>query len=277
MLRELRRLNWGCGLCAAPGWINADVRAGQGVDLVGDIRSGLALDSDSMQYIVAIHVLQDLSYTDIPIALKELRRVLVPAGVLRLGLPDLDQAIRAYLADDHAYFYVPDCDAQSIGTKLVTQLVWYGSVRTPLTFDCMEEWLLREGFHDIRRYPDAQHLPGLLLFRWDAPLFFANAEFFKERVMAAIAESPTPVRRLVIAAEPVTSVDVTSADMLTELMQRLNEAGTEMCFAEMKDPVKDKLKRFGLFAQFGDKAFFPTIGSAVKNYVTMNPVGWSRP
>jgi hypothetical protein len=83
--------------------------------------------------------------------LKELRRVLVPDGVLRLGLPDLDQAIRAYLAGDHAYFYVPDCDAQSIGTKLVTQLVWYGSVRTPLTFDCIEEWLLREGFGDIRR------------------------------------------------------------------------------------------------------------------------------
>ncbi|WP_447598137.1 class I SAM-dependent methyltransferase [Nitrospira sp. Nam80] len=151
MLQEFGRLNVGCGPCAAPGWINADVRAGQGVDLVGDIRSGLALDSDSMQYIVAIHVLQDLSYTDIPIALKELRRMLVPDGVLRLGLPDLDQAIRAYLAGDHAYFYVPDCDAQSIGTKLVTQLVWYGSVRTPLTFDCMEEWLLREGFHDIRR------------------------------------------------------------------------------------------------------------------------------
>ena len=71
--------------------------------------------------------------------------------ILDLGLPDLDQAFRAYLAGDHAYFYVPDCDAQAIGTKLVTQLVWYGSVRTPLTFDCMEEWLLREGFHDIRR------------------------------------------------------------------------------------------------------------------------------
>lgn len=151
MLREFGRLNVGCGPCAAPGWINADARAGQGVDLVGDIRSGLALDSDSMQYIVAIHVLQDLPYTDIPIALKELRRVLVAEGVLRLGLPDLDRAIRAYLSGDHAYFYVPDCDAHSIGTKLVTQLVWYGSVRTPLTFDCMEEWLLREGFHDIRR------------------------------------------------------------------------------------------------------------------------------
>lgn len=151
MLRDIRRLNWGCGPCATPGWINADARDAQGVDVVGDIRSGLALDSDSIEYIVAIHVLQDLSYWDIPIALKELRRVLVPGGVLRLGLPDLDKAIRAYLAGDHAYFHVPDGDAQGIGTKLVTQLVWYGSVRTPFTFDCIEEWLLREAFRDIRR------------------------------------------------------------------------------------------------------------------------------
>ena len=119
--------------------------------MVGDIRSGLALDSDCMDYIVAIHVLQDLPYMDIPIALRELRRVLVPGGMLRLGLPDLDKAIQAYLARDHAYFYVPDCDARQIGTKLVTQITWYGSVRTPFTFECIEEWLIRERFREVRR------------------------------------------------------------------------------------------------------------------------------
>ena len=108
-----------------------------------------------------------------------------------------------------------------------------------------------EGYHDIARYPDASQLPGLVLFRWDAPLFFANAEFFKERILDATARSHAPVRWLVVAAEPVTSVDVTAADTLAELDQTLHEAGIELCFAELKDPVKDKLKRFGLFAQIG--------------------------
>src|SRR5207344_607266 len=69
-----------------------------------------------------------------------------------------------------------------------------------------------KGYHDITRYPDARQIPGLVLFRWDAPLFFANAEFFHDRVKDAVSRSPTPVRWLVIAAEPVTSVDVTAAD-----------------------------------------------------------------
>jgi MFS superfamily sulfate permease-like transporter len=132
-----------------------------------------------------------------------------------------------------------------------------------------------KGFHDIKRYPDAQRIPGLVLFRWDAPLFFANAEFFHERVLDAVASSPTPVRWLVVTAEPVTSVDVTAADTLAELDQVLHDAGIEMCFAEMKDPVKDKLKRFGLFTQFGEKTFFATIDEAVGAYLAANPsVGW---
>jgi high affinity sulfate transporter 1 len=124
-----------------------------------------------------------------------------------------------------------------------------------------------KGYHDIKRYPNAHLIPGLVLFRWDAPLFFANAELFSDRVLDAVAASPTPVRWLVVAAEPVTSVDVTSADMLAELDDRLHAAGIELCFAEMKDPVKDKLKRFGLFARLGETAFFPTIGTAVDGYV----------
>ncbi|PNB68561.1 sodium-independent anion transporter, partial [Pseudomonas sp. GW456-E7] len=124
-----------------------------------------------------------------------------------------------------------------------------------------------KGYHDIKRYPDAHLIPGLVLFRWDAPLFFANAELFNDRVLDAVAASPTPVRWLVVAAEPVTSVDVTSADMLAELDDTLHAVGIELCFAEMKDPVKDKLKRFGLFARLGETAFFPTIGTAVDSYV----------
>jgi len=126
-----------------------------------------------------------------------------------------------------------------------------------------------KGYHDISRYPDAELIPGLVLFRWDAPLFFANAELFHDRVLAAVAGSPTPVRWLVIAAEPVTSVDVTAADVVSELNETLHAAGTAMCFAEMKDPVKDKLKRFGLFARFGEQSFFPTIEEAVDRYLVI--------
>jgi high affinity sulfate transporter 1 len=131
-----------------------------------------------------------------------------------------------------------------------------------------------KGYHDITRYPDARLIPGLVLFRWDAPLFFANAEFFKERILAAVAKSPTPVRWLVVAAEPVTSVDVTACDTVAELDQALHASGIELCFAELKDPVKDKLKRFGLYAQLGEAHFFPTIGSAVSNYLEVNNVEW---
>jgi high affinity sulfate transporter 1 len=131
-----------------------------------------------------------------------------------------------------------------------------------------------KGYHDITRYPDARRIPGLVLFRWDAPLFFANAEFFKESVLDAVAKSPTPVRWLVVAAEPVTSVDVTAGDTVAELDETLHAQGIEFCFAELKDPVKDKLKRFGLFSQLGEKYFFPTIGAAVSSYLEINDVEW---
>jgi high affinity sulfate transporter 1 len=128
------------------------------------------------------------------------------------------------------------------------------------------------GYHDIKRYPSARHVPGLVLFRWDAPLFFANAELFHQRVLEAVAQSPTPVRRIIVTAEPVTDVDVTSADMLAELQHSLTQSGIELRFAEMKDPVKDKLKRFELFERFGPTNFYPTIGSAVDAYLEEHAV-----
>ena len=130
------------------------------------------------------------------------------------------------------------------------------------------------GYHDIKRYPNARRIPGLVLFRWDAPLFFANAELFHQRMLEAIAESPTQVRRIIVTAEPVTSIDVTSADMLAELEHSLTESGIELRFAEMKDPVKDKLKRFELFERFGAADFYPTIGAAVDAYLLEHAVDW---
>ncbi len=131
------------------------------------------------------------------------------------------------------------------------------------------------GYHDVSRYPNARRVPGLLLFRWDAPLFFANAELFQDCILDAVALSETPVRRVVVAAEPVTSVDVTSADMLVELEQSLRSAGIELRFAEMKDPVKDKLLRLEVLEHIGAEVFHPTIGAAVDAYLEEHGVDWT--
>ncbi len=131
-----------------------------------------------------------------------------------------------------------------------------------------------KGYHDISRHPEAHRIPGLVLFRWDAPLFFANASIFQEHLLRAIADAPTPTKWVVVAAEPVTDVDITAADMLAELDQKLHQLGMELCFAEMKGPVKDRLKRYGLFTALGTGNFFPTIGQAVDRYVSIHRVEW---
>lgn len=130
------------------------------------------------------------------------------------------------------------------------------------------------GFHDIKRYPDARLVPGLVLFRWDAPLFFANAELFQHKILQAVSNSPDAVNRIIVAAEPVTSVDVTSADVIAELQKTLTASHIELHFAEMKDPVKDKLKRFEIFDILGTNIFHPTIGAAVDDYLEKYTVDW---
>jgi high affinity sulfate transporter 1 len=131
-----------------------------------------------------------------------------------------------------------------------------------------------KGYHDITRHREAKRIPGLVLFRWDAPLFFANAEIFHEHVLRAVAEAPTPTRWVVVAAEPVTDIDITAADALSELDDELQRAGIELCFAEMKGPVKDRLRQYGLFTKLGDELFFRTIGQAVDGYLRTHPVEW---
>ena len=96
-------------------------------------------------------------------------------------------------------------------------------------------------------------------------------------MLDAAASAPAKARWVVVTAEPVTSVDVTAADALAELQAALNESGIELCFAELKDPVKDKLKRFGLFTRIGEHRFFPTIGAAVEGYLEAHAVEWSEP
>ena len=147
---EVRRLNWGCGEHPVPGWINSDVKELPGIDITCDIRNGLPLEDDSLDYAVSIHALPEVPYGDLGGVLAELRRVLKPGGVLRLALPDFERGIRAFLENDRDYFLIPDEDAATIGGKLVTQLVWYGWSRSLFTEDFTEELLRKAGFSDVQ-------------------------------------------------------------------------------------------------------------------------------
>lgn len=128
-----------------------DRRAAPGVQLVCDLRGGLPLADGSIACAVAMHALQDLAWKEVPLALRELRRVLAPGAPLRIGVPDLDRAIDAYRRNDRGYFHVPDEHARDCGAKLVAQIIWYGSNRTPFTFGYAREVLEDAGFTRIRR------------------------------------------------------------------------------------------------------------------------------
>jgi MFS superfamily sulfate permease-like transporter len=131
-----------------------------------------------------------------------------------------------------------------------------------------------KGYHDTIRHPDARLVPGLLLFRFDAPLFFANADVFRERVLDLVAAADAPVQRVLVAAEPITDVDTTAAEMLEELHGELSGMGIELAFAEMKGPVKDRLDRYGLLDPIGRDRFHPTIGVGVHKFVDETGVRW---
>lgn len=146
-----KRLNWGCGSNPAPGWINSDRKVGPGIALSCDIRDGLPLANESIDYIVSIHALEEIPYADLVPVLQELRRVLKPNGVLRLSLPDLDKGIQAYLRHERDYFLIPDDEVRSLGGKLIVQLLWYGYSRTLFTYDFIEEILAKAGFRSVRQ------------------------------------------------------------------------------------------------------------------------------
>jgi predicted SAM-dependent methyltransferase len=145
----IQRLNWGCGEHPPPGWINVDKVEKPGIAISGDIRDGLPLPADSIDYIVSIHAVQDLPYLDVVPALREFRRVLKPGGVLRLGLPDLDRAIAAYRRNDPDYFYVPDHESATLAGKLIIQMTWYGWSRIMFTYAFAEEQLRKAGFSTV--------------------------------------------------------------------------------------------------------------------------------
>jgi MFS superfamily sulfate permease-like transporter len=130
------------------------------------------------------------------------------------------------------------------------------------------------GYHDREMYPDAEQLPGLVIFRFDAQLFFANARTFRDQIRRVAAAEPRP-RWIVIAAEPITDVDTTAADMLADLDEELNAAGTSLVFAELKDPVRAKLERYQLIGPLDPDHFFPTLEAAIDHFRQANRAEWT--
>jgi high affinity sulfate transporter 1 len=131
-----------------------------------------------------------------------------------------------------------------------------------------------KGYHDLERHPNARQVPGLLLYRFDAPLFFANADYFRGRISDLVATTTPPTRWVVVAAEPITDIDSTAADALLELLRELRQQQVVLAFAEMKGPVKDRLRRYGLYTQVGTERFFPTVGTAVDGYLRATGMKW---
>lgn len=129
-----------------------------------------------------------------------------------------------------------------------------------------------KGYHDTERYPDARHIQGLVLYRFDAPLFFANADYFRERVRALARAGD--VRWIVVAGEPITDIDATAGETLGALNDELDADDIELAFAELKDPVRDRLRRYGIETAIGPHRFFPTLGVAVAAYLHHTGVDW---
>jgi MFS superfamily sulfate permease-like transporter len=126
----------------------------------------------------------------------------------------------------------------------------------------------------VHSYPEAEHLPGLVIYRFDAPLFFANATTFRDEVRRLARADPPPVW-IVIAAEPVTDVDTTASDVLEDLDEALNAQGISLVFAELKGPVRRKIERYGLTRTIDPHHFFPTIAAAIAAFRDETGAQWT--
>jgi len=123
----------------------------------------------------------------------------------------------------------------------------------------------RPGYQDVENRPGSETLPGLVIYRVDAPLFFANARFVKEQVCELTANED--VRMLVLDAGGIFDMDMTAAEMLEKLHAELSEAGTTLAIAEPHAPLRRALRKSGLLDKVGEENVFPTVGAAIRAYV----------
>ena len=119
------------------------------------------------------------------------------------------------------------------------------------------------GFHDIERHPDAELVDGLLVLRFDAPLFFANAPTFARRLQGLLSDSERPIDQVLVVANAMSDIDTSGAEILNDLLDDLDAREVGLWFAGLKGPVKDRLVDYGLYQRLGDDAFWPNTLSAV--------------
>ena len=119
------------------------------------------------------------------------------------------------------------------------------------------------GYHDLSRYPEGERIPGVVIVRFDAPLFFANGDLFEAFVRSRVKDAGADTRTVILAAEPITGIDTTAIDELVELDDYLASRDIRLVIAEMKDPVVDRLREYGLGSRFPPERFAPTVGAAV--------------
>jgi SulP family sulfate permease len=127
------------------------------------------------------------------------------------------------------------------------------------------------GYHDVSRHPEGERIPGLVILRFDAPLFFGNGALLGSFVRNELDRAVDGTERVVLAAEPVTGIDTTALDELVELDEWLEQHGVDLVFAELKGPVKDRLLRYGVGARFSPEHFYPTVGAAVRAFQQEKP------
>ncbi len=121
----------------------------------------------------------------------------------------------------------------------------------------------RRGYHDLSRNPEGSRIPGIVIVRFDAPLFFANGATFDDWVRASVKAAGPGVHTVILASEPITDIDTTAIDELVELDDYLSAHGIRLLFAEMKGPVIDVLRQYGMTERFTPDRFAPTVGAAV--------------
>ncbi|MER6418290.1 sulfate permease [Streptomyces sp. NPDC001137] len=124
------------------------------------------------------------------------------------------------------------------------------------------------GMHDVDDYPQARTIPGLLVYRYDSPLFFANAQDFHRRALAAVDEQTTPVRWFVLNTEANVEVDITALDAVDEVRRELTRRGIVFALARVKQDLLDDLEAYGLAEAVGRELIFPTLPTAVAAYRT---------
>ena len=129
------------------------------------------------------------------------------------------------------------------------------------------------GFHDIDDWKDATTIPGLVLYRYDAPLFFANAEHFKNRALRAIASERVPVEWFVVNTEAIIEIDITAADILEELRQELVKKGIIFGLAKVKQELYAQLRKSGLVDRIGTEHIYLTIHEAIAAFESRDHLG----